>query len=288
MEIGLKEVTLKQNEDLNIFFLGDVHFGSASTDHEALKRGVGVIIEAAEKNPTYVCLMGDLIDAIIPGDPRFSPSEIDERYTIKNLEDLPRLQFMDLYDIIKPISDLVIATVVGNHEEQYIKRHANNVYDLYGRYLPNADLLGRVGMTRIKLRVGGQVRKNLDLALSHGAGGGGFREGYATNKVFDVYRWISPADFLIMGHVHKLVSEPAEFFGISPRNNRPMITKVWHGVSGCFMEKHKEGCRNYFENRPGTLPGIGMLKGTAKIVRFGPHAEREWKCETTLERIWLN
>lgn len=288
MEIGIKEINLKHGEEFKIFFMGDVHFGSASTDHKALRQGVHKIIETSNNHQTAVCFMGDMVDAIIHGgDPRFDPSEIDERYRIKDLKNLPKLQTLDFYEVVKPIADLVVSANAGNHEEQYIKRHSFDVYGLLRDKFPNIKLLGAAGYMRFKLKIGGKTRKSLDVGLVHGTGGGGLREGYPINKVFDTFRWWQ-GDIMVMGHLHQMATHPGNRIWVSPISNKLEYGPCWHGANGCFMLKHKIGCRNYFEPKPGPLPGIGMLMATAKINQIRPEKDtREWVCKTTLDKVWL-
>lgn len=290
MEIKVKTVEVGENQPIDIFFLGDIHEGSASLDYDALREAVDIIVQNAEKNEnTYVCLMGDLIDAIIPGDPRFDPSEVSPNYSLRDLKDLPRKQARNLYDgYLKPIAENVISINVGNHEEQYIKRHSNDIYNsVYGPLFPNAGMLGYFGLLRLKINVNGHLRKNLDIALNHGAGGAGFREGWPINKVFDVFRWVN-ADFRVMGHIHRLAAKPAQFLSLSPVTNRVHVDISQFGVSGCFMLKHKEGTRNYFEGKAGELAGIGILKGRCRIIRKQIDNERKFICKTSLQEIWLH
>ena len=205
--------------------------------------------------------MGDYVDLIRHDDKRFNPAEIDPYYKISDLKDLAVKQTDRFYSKIKPIADKVIVMLYGNHEESYIKYNGFDPVKYLNKMIPDAKRLGYVGMIKL------DVKRNPDklsavyyIDLNHGMGGGGFREGYAINKVHDLFRWTS-GDFRVMGHLHALDTDWADF------REWGGIQRVWYGVSGCFMYKEKEGTRGYFEANAGKPSGIGMLKAMIKVGR---------------------
>jgi hypothetical protein len=260
MEVFQNEELFEINNIPNTFyFLGDVHEGNCNHDKKAFAEAVKIIKE--DKNCKGVFLMGDLIDCIINAlDPRFDPLEIAEEYKIRDLKDLPRKQAERVYETLKPIEHLILACVVGNHEEQYIKRHSFNVYDHYCKLFASKPVkLGYVGFYRLRfIRKNSGTRHKIDLALNHGQGGGGFREGYPLNKLFDTFRW-TQGDVHIMGHVHTLMEDEQNYMTVGD-NVKLKMRKVLYGISGCFLKTSVDGNTNYFEHKGRPQSKIGMLR----------------------------
>ena len=265
-----KERVILTNEPVTYYFLGDVHEGNCNHEEKAFKQSIKIIAE--DKRCKGVFLMGDMIDAIINAlDPRFDPLEIASKYKIKDLKDLPRKQAENVYMNMKPIEHLILACIIGNHEGQYIKRHSFNIYDHYCKLFSSQPVkLGYVGFYRLLFgRKGSDHKYKLDLALNHGNGGGGFREGYPLNKVYDTYRWTN-AEVNIMGHVHTLMEDEQMFMGVSDSGNLKM-EKHLYGISGCYLKTAVEGNTNYFEHRGRPQSKIGMLRLDVKQTG-GDHA----------------
>ena len=81
--------------------------------NEKLKKA----IELIEKDGDAWIGLGDYVDCINHRDPRFNPQEISERYSIKDLEDLPRRQSDHFLSAIAPIKDRCLGLIYGNHED---------------------------------------------------------------------------------------------------------------------------------------------------------------------------
>jgi hypothetical protein len=257
VEITTEE--LKSNH-ISVFLLGDVHEGNGNHNELAFKQCVKKIKDTAESGRfVRVIGMGDYIDAINIKDPRFSPSEIHEKYGIRELKDLPRKQMKEFYAAMKPIKEYFKQALVGNHEESYIKHGGFDVYDyLCSDLMGGTTKLGYQGMVQYTCGEHDRNRKNIIFSLTHGCGGGGFREGYATNNLFDVFRKFR-SDFYVMGHVHKIESRHMDYSTIS-RVGKYQADREWYGVSGCFLDTFRVGHRNYFEGNKGELSHIGMLE----------------------------
>jgi len=247
------------SKPITFYILGDFHEGNCNHAEKELKESIKII--ADDKQCRGVFLMGDLIECIINSqDPRWDPLEIAEKYKVKDLKDLPRKQTEYVYNNLKPIEHLILACVVGNHEQQYIKRHSFNVYDHYCNLFKSKPVkLGYVGFYRLIFnRPNSQQGYKLDLALNHGQGGGGFREGYPLNKLYDTFRW-THADVHIMGHIHTLMEDEQKFMTVG-NNAKLKLKKILYGISGCYLRTAKKGNTNYFEHKGRPLSKIGMLR----------------------------
>ena len=264
MEICQKNLHYKINDEINVFFLGDIHEGSANHASKPFKRAIQYIVDTPD---SYVIGMGDYADCITHRDKRFNPSEIDRSYSIRDLKDLPNIQMNRLAKQLDPIRDKFIAWLYGNHEEAFSKY---NSFDPLAKlvYLMGSDAprLGYTGVLRLGIiRQDNRKTPNyyFDIDLNHGEGGGGRREGYPINIVHDVFRWTS-GDIKVMGHIHQMATDCKKFSFVD-RNLNMKMQKVLYGSNGCFMYKRKEGTRGYFESKPGPYSGIGMLHLQIKV-----------------------
>jgi len=267
MEIATHNFKCKLNDTYNIYFIGDIHEGNINHAEKEFKKAVKII---KEDKDGYWIGMGDYIEAITLDDKkRFNPITIAKKYGIRDLKDLPYKQMEAVFDKISPIQNKCLALLVGNHEESYIKyNHA----DIYSRFVELFDRpppkLGYVGF----LKLGFNYEKNRDrpnknvlIALNHGNGGGGFREGYPTNKVHDTFRW-TDADINVMGHIHQLVEDDKKITGVTQNNKLVKRRKFW-GCSGCFLWTYEEGNANYFEHKGKNESDIGMLRAVISVNR---------------------
>jgi len=291
MEIGSKAIELREGEPLDIYYLGDIHEGEINCDHDALNEAVKQINKNAnkDKRKTAVVLMGDLINCIVHSDKkRFNPAEFDMYYAIHDLVDLPHKQAERVGKLLSPINNLVDVILIGNHEEEYIKRHNFNVYkDIYDNY-KSAVPLGYVGLFRYNVNIkGDSTSMVLDLALNHGSGSSvGDLPGAAINKTFKLFSWFD-ADISVMGHIHRLSAEPGEVIALNSTGSNLRRQRKWWGSSGCFLKTYEPGNRNYFEDKGKKPSDIGMLKSTTEFRRKSIDGKRIWAKESKLERIFI-
>jgi hypothetical protein len=254
-----------KTQKAKIFLFGDVHEGNINHDSISFNKAVNYIKN--QEVPVISILMGDMSDCINVKDPRFSASEIERKYKIRDLKDLPRKQMKYFYEKIKPIEDTIKFALIGNHEEAYIKHNGFDVYDyLCKDLLPDCEKLGYQALGNIRIN-DGTSKKILKVALTHGSGGGGYREGYPLNNCIDIFQKFD-CDINVMAHVHKLLSKCYSYVTIS-RTNKMVETKKFYGISGCFLKTFVVGNRNYFEGKKGTLSEIGILEITIKKTSKG-------------------
>ena len=265
MEIARKRIEVENGGKVTLYFIGDVHEGSGNHAEGEYNNAVKIIDEhsRSEEN-VYWGGIGDYIDAINHKDPRFNPAEIARRYDIVDLSNLAVKQTERFYERTKPIFDKCLFLLYGNHEEAYVRHNGFDAVNLL-QYLAYRDspeenappVLGYTGFYTFKIRHNGKDNV-YHIALSHGAGGGGFREGYGINKVHDVFRWFN-ADCYIMGHIHRMMTDTQ--YRVEPRHGGGVIRKKsLYGTNGCFMYKSKIGTRGYFEGKPSPESSIEMLK----------------------------
>lgn len=266
MEIKKRTIRQPFGSQMNLYFLGDIHEGNCNTNIKALQEAVEIIKN--DENGYWIGL-GDYIEAITnTGDPRFNPVELSRKYNLKDLTDLPRKQIQVVYENLLPIRNKCLALVIGNHEEAYIKHNNFDIYDYFANLMGRDLKIGYVGFVKLGIIYeNDRDRPNytIDVALNHGVGGGGKREGYPTNKVHDLFRWFD-AEINVCGHLHKLVSNQQLFYSTTQSDK---LKKTWHhyGCSGCFLETQVEGNTNYFDHKGKPASDIGMLKAEIKIKK---------------------
>lgn len=255
MEVFNFEIT---GDKASIFFIGDIHEGNANHNSIAFNK---TITKIKSTENAIVILMGDLCECINTRDPRFSPTELCREYSLRDLKDLPRKQFQKIFEKLKPIKDKIKGFTIGNHEEAFIKYSGFDVYDYFCTDLMGGtcEKLGKESIGRIRIQSPhSKSALNLKIALTHGKGGGGFREGYAFNHCLDTFKKFD-ADIHVMGHIHKLVAKGFKFLSINNVNR--MIKKYkWYCVSGTYLESSVEGNSNYFEGSKGMLSEIGFIE----------------------------
>jgi len=276
MEIVTREFVLDTGQEINIYFLGDIHEGNVNHAETEFRRAVQIVRD----DPVgYWVGMGDYVEAITTDDKkRFNPITIAKKYGIRELKDLPHKQMEAVFNVLRPIQDKCLCLLLGNHEETYIKYNASDIYDRFVSMFDNPPpKIGYVGFLKLVIRNKKTRMYSKVIALNHGDGGGGFREGYPINKLWDVFRW-TDANLSVMGHVHKLMEDDKKFIGV---NNMGKLKKErrYVGISGCFLWTHQEGNANYFEHKGRFESDIGMLKANFKLYDRGP--------EITLYKIKL-
>jgi hypothetical protein len=96
----------------NLIHTGDLHFGPANCNEEAIFEMVEYIASTPD---TYVAIVGDSIDAIIIGDKRMHVTSFQGN-TIKT----PQQQSDRFIEIFWPIRDRILFIQLGNHEFKLI------------------------------------------------------------------------------------------------------------------------------------------------------------------------
>lgn len=263
-------INLKGN-DISVFWISDVHEGNACHNESALRCAVKKILDIkTQRDDVIVIGGGDYIDAIDIGDKRFNPTEIEKRYEIRDLKDLPRKQIKRFFNNIKEIAPLFKFSLIGNHEETYIKNGHFDIYDYFCTdLLPDCKKLGFLGLLQICLEANGEkaTSKNFNFSLCHGRYAGGFREGNPLNAIYDTFRF-HRSDFCIAGHGHKLVKDRANYITQDRYGNKKELV-CWYGMGGGFLNTLVEGQKNYFEGGKGKLSDIGFLEARLRYIGGG-------------------
>jgi len=204
---------------VNLYCLGDLHFGSEDCDEEYLEK---VLREIERDKQARVILNGDLLQMDIESS---VGSTYKQRYT-------PSEQRRGLRRKLAPISDKILAMQGGNHDEGRSKEDDSSVMDM-------ADFLG-VRYTRkemlLKIPVG-QKRNGkpavYTLYAAHGWGGGRTM-GAVANKLIQLKN-IVLADLYVISHTHKPLFFPKALYVPDLHNNNVRMVKMGLMNTGSFQ-----------------------------------------------------
>jgi hypothetical protein len=266
MEIVTFRKKLKIGQSLNIYSLGDIHEGNCNSNHEALKKAVGIIRDDPDG---YWVGMGDYIDAITHDDKkRFNPVTVSEKYKLSDLKDLPVKQMEFVFDVINSIQGKCIVLLCGNHEESYTKNNSNDIYERFTNMFASSawgaeppKRLGYIGFLVYRIEGANSVIH----LLNHGNGVGGLTEGYGITKAWQMASSFD-CDISWIAHIHQLVEDDKKIIGVTEKGRINRMRK-FVGVTGSFLNTYDEGHANYFEGKGRKEGDIGMLKASITLLR---------------------
>jgi hypothetical protein len=222
-------INFKQN-DVNIYFSGDIHLGSKQSDKDTWIESIETI---ADDPIGFHFGMGDAIDSIIAKDKRYDPFNKDPDF--ETIDDAFTF-FEDHYKIIKDKSG---GLLVGNHEWVLINQcEMNETRKICQRlaipYLGFSSLIQLVFPNR----------KVLCGFIAHGSGGGR-KPGSKLNRLDEVKGKFNDLDFAAFGHTHDLVARPIVTL---QQRGSDITSKIIHTAStGSFLRNYVPDTIGYGE-----------------------------------------
>jgi len=226
---------------INLYFIGDTHFprGRVNKFEEAIDT-------IANDRYAKVIGLGDWVEAIIPGDPRYDSEEMAQQIRDAGNEiNMMNVQWDLFEDMIKPIADQgkILGLHQGNHEYEYTKRHGyNQLKSICKRYdIKYLDYLPAIW----NYEHGNNKSKIMSL---HGVGSG-VSVGYEIKQLDNHSRLFDEIDLIAEGHTHKLAT--------SVNTDRLKITKEkelkqkiqWRCACGSFLGNYDIGRTSYSQRR---------------------------------------
>lgn len=183
----VKKVELKDAEIIHIKPIADVHYGSSYCDIEAFQEFL-----ADSDDNTYFIGVGDILDAIVLKDKRYSKSN-----DATAIDAIINQVVFELYDILKPYASRIIGLSRGNHEQTVVDKCSVDPIDIVCRML-NINYFGYSYLVQLAIN-----QKILTIKGHHGWGGGSRTQGADITKYArDMLN--ADADIYLYGHVHKL------------------------------------------------------------------------------------
>ncbi len=234
--------TLPLAEQIEIIAMGDLHNGSPNARFDKFQEQINYI----KNTPNcYAIFMGDLLDAIVPSDKRYSATE-----PYRTIDTLKK----EIYVALEPIKEKIIIMLTGNHEVKLDKQ---------GYGCPIAWMCQELkvpygGISAfIKLKCHPKTHEgDLTIYAYHGYSAGR-KTGACVNNVENLAQYYD-ADIFLIGHSHKLVCTKQVMI-----NYYGYKTKLFCNT-GTFLETASYGTTGY-----GEIAGYPPLRlGCPKIKWF--------------------
>jgi hypothetical protein len=220
----------KHRESFSLYLAGDLHYGDPNCDTDAFyPRFIDAVQEDASR-VKLVGLMGDYIYEFPKQDKRNYGNTRPNRSGVLGL-------YSEVRDMLKPISNRVIACLAGNHDEDWYK--AENIDFVNWMCAENSiPYCGYECYIRLKIfrddDNSDRPMKNIDILLWHGAGGGR-TAGSAFNKLHNPIDSFRLANIIGMGHVHRLGCLHEEWQDIDEEHLRPKAVDQYFVLTGGYQ-----------------------------------------------------
>ena len=253
----MRLITKQLPNSHNFFLFGDLHDGSVLSCSKGWSQLLDMMNSEYDGcSNNYGIDMGDMMEAIMVDDPRFS----EEKLT----EPLPLAQMKRAIELRRPIQDKLITILLGNHERHLwrfgslTKEVCDNLDVPYGTYTAKVTIRGRNNRLMYKLFVthgSRTIRSTADDPIRR----------YANEKlILKRHLKFKAGDCAVMvkAHAHKLlVCEPeAELYLVDDGKKiyqeytkwgqrEPYIHPDlrWYGCSGSFLRLYLPGFSGYAE-----------------------------------------
>ena len=186
------DVNLDDGERLHITPLSDLHLESSACEVDALRR---LLEQRATLPHHYVVLIGDVLDLLATGDPRY------RRGAARNLgerDDWVNEALDRALEVLR-VGGLEYALVSpGNHEDEFVRRHGLDITSILAREL-GAARGGYSGVLDFRLTRNGR-RARFRTVYHHGAWGGRYAKGYLGARHF--FSTFDGWNLALYGHCH--------------------------------------------------------------------------------------
>lgn len=266
MRVLVYPITLKTHrEKFTLFLGGDFHFGAPTCDEDAMERFKKEIMN--NRGITRVGLMGDYVDCLPKLDRR--------RYGSSNIIYDAVTLYSGFRDYVKPMALKVVACLSGNHDEDWLK--AENIdyvnwlcaeakmpyasYECYIRF-------------KIDVKDESDRKKNVDVLLWHGAGGGRTAGGAfnAAKRPIDSFR---KPQVVAMGHLHRLGWLHEQFMDIDDKRKTVVADDQYFVLTGGFLKGYDPPDSTYISRKMLPPVSIGAVKLTIQPFYHDRNDDRD-------------
>lgn len=227
-------------DKIEIVPAGDLHHGSRNCRLDKFKRLVDWI---TPRKSTYVILMGDLLDCILPKDKRF---DADDKYAYKTIDTLRD----ELVTILTPIKERILVMLMGNHEHHL---HQDGYGDPIKYMCKELDVPYGGYSCYLKLTARPKTHKRPLLLWLHHGWFAGRKRGAKVNNLEDNLAYYD-ADVYLVGHSHDLwATRKSRIYWGGSRD-------VIFGNTGSFLETATNNTTSYAERANFPPQKLGVLK----------------------------
>lgn len=280
----MRLLTKQLEANHNLFFFGDLHDGSVLSSEKGwytLENMMNSEYDGCSNN--YGVDMGDMIEAILADDPRFSPEKFDEP--------LPLVQMNMAIKKREPIKDKLLTILMGNHERklwrfgditQEVCKKLDIPYGTYTSKLTINDSKGNLmyknfvthGFRNITSTADDPIRRRVNMEL--------ILKRQLKHKAGD-------CAVMVKGHTHKLIVCKPEmelyliddgkqvkqaYTGWGQSESYIHPDARWYGNSGSFLRlygKDVSGYAEIFEYDPVELGWLILRVRNKKIISLDPY-----------------
>jgi len=235
--------------------ISDVHLGNRAASLGTFR---AVVQEIARTKNCGVILLGDQIDAIGPGDKRFDADVLDpETLGINDLANLGEVLIDAFVEEVKPIRSKIFAACMGNHEYQYMRRHAqSHLHPYMCRKLDCIDL-GYSGFIDLVFEDPQGKRSTFRVRAHHGAGAAQTDGG----KMMRLVKFVKQceADIILTGHTHD--DSDKTIIRLAANRDCTKLAQIrQHGfICGTFKRTYAQDVLDYSEIRGYDPTSLGSL-----------------------------
>ncbi len=247
MRLNTVRLKYKAGQTWTLYPLGDVHAGSRSCDLNLFRHYVKIVRD----DPCAIWGgMGDYCEWITKDDPRWDAGEIDEK--IVNLASIDRIG--DVYvekigEMFKPIADKCLWFGFGNHEAQFMRRHATNLAERIMKEagIPKDRYSGWMGKTRILFEDKSGHRNAVVVYHAHGWQSGR-KEGAKLNNMRELPAF-TRADIYLHGHSHSRFADAIDWLDENQSFSKPISKRAYVGHTGGFLKTYELNQSGYGEQK---------------------------------------
>lgn len=228
-----------------IWFVGDLHLGSAACDEAAITETVKQI--RADPKAIWIGL-GDLAEFIPRHDWRNRQGQMAK--WLRGLEvdygdDLVAREVEEVVTRLKPIADKCIGLLYGNHEDRILMQFDRNVQREVCRGLGVLDLTDEAIIRLAFSITGGNRARVFDVYVHHGWIGGREISNAALTKMLLDY----DVDIAAVGHGHKRAVAPPTVTLRMAQNGEIVERRRYALMTGAFSRSHVQGVTSYASGR---------------------------------------
>lgn len=258
METITKRIVYESRTDeFTLWFLGDLHIGSAACDEAA----IAATVRAIRDDPfSYWVGLGDMAEFISRHDWRFRHGSLAR--WLRGLDcdygdDLIAAEVDIVVDKLAPIADRCLALIAGNHEDKQLATFDRNVHREVCRRL---GVLGMTDEAWIRLIFSTPQRHsvNLDIYAHHGWFAGR-KSGSKVNNLHDLLlSW--NVDIVAVGHGHERLIAPPLVTWRMGANKQLQEWRRYGVMTGSYMRAHTAGITSYASAKGYRPNDIGAVR----------------------------